>query len=173
MPSMDDIDRQLLGGLAASGRMTLAALGELVGLSAPAVHERVHKLEQTGVIHGYAALVDPTKVGATTAALVFMNCDGGPAEMERLERSLGDDPAVLELHEVAGEDCYVAKVRLGSTAALADFLHQMRERHPGLATRSSVVLRSCFERPLLGPAPKPTAGQTVGSARERGDLTVG
>jgi Lrp/AsnC family leucine-responsive transcriptional regulator len=162
MPSMDDTDRRLLTALAGSGRMTLAALGERVGLSAPSVHERVHRLEQTGVISGYAALVEPGKVGASTAALVFLRCAGGPAELARMEHSLGRDPAVLELHEVAGEDCYVAKVRVESTAALADFLHQLRERHPGLTTRSSVVLRSCFERPLMGPAP--TDGTAAGES---------
>jgi Lrp/AsnC family leucine-responsive transcriptional regulator len=128
--------------------MTLAALGDLVGLSAPAVHERIHKLEAAGVIRAYTAILDPERVDRSTAALVFLRLDGSGAERRRLETRLAGHPEVLERHEVAGEDSYVAKVRVSSTAALADFLHQLREEHPGLSSRSSVVLRSCFERPL-------------------------
>ncbi len=162
--AMDDIDRRLLGALAESGRLTLAALGEQVGLTAPAVHERIHKLEAAQVIRGYAALVDPESVGAGTAALVFLRLDGDRDSRQRLETHLGSEPAVLELHEVAGDDCYVAKVRVGSTVDLAAFLTQLRDRHPGLSSRSSVVLRSCFERPLLGKVRGPASCTTPPAA---------
>ncbi|MHB1526624.1 MAG: Lrp/AsnC family transcriptional regulator [Candidatus Dormibacteria bacterium] len=152
---MDDIDSRLLAAVAGSGRITLAALGELVGMSAPAVHERIHKLEAAGAIRGYTALVDPDQVDRSTAALVFLRLDGGREQRELLETRLIQSPAVLELHEVAGEDCYVAKVRVSSPAGLASFLRQLREEHPGLSSRSSVVLRSCFERPLLWPVEQP------------------
>ncbi len=157
-PELDRIDRTLLRALAGSGRLTLAALGEQVGLSAPAVHERIHKLEAAGVIRGYTAQVDPESVGAGTAALVFLRLDGDRDSRERLEADLAGEPSVTELHEVAGEDCYVAKVRVGSTAELADFLARLRDRHPGLSSRSSVVLRTCFERSLLAP-PEPDLGR--------------
>lgn len=149
---MDEIDRQLLGAVVGSGRMTLAALGDRVGLSAPAVHDRIHKLEAAGVIRGYTAILDPDRVERSTAALVFLRLDGSGDQRGRLEAWLTASPDVLELHEVAGEDCYVAKVRVSSPAGLAAFLHQLREEHAGLTSRSSVVLRSCFERPLLWPA---------------------
>ena len=152
---MDDIDSRLLSAVAGSGRITLAALGDLVGLSAPAVHERIHKLEAAGVIRGYTALVDPGQVDRSTAALVFLRLDGSREERDLLEARLALSPAVLELHEVAGEDCYVAKVRVSSTAGLATFLRQLREENSGLSSRSSVVLRSCFERPLLWPVEQP------------------
>lgn len=152
---MDDIDASVLAFLASDGRSTLAALGERVGLSAPAVHERIDKLEASGAIRGYAALVDPEAVGSATAALVFMRLEGGRRELEGLERELAAAAEVLELHEVAGEDCYVAKVRLASPSELGAWLHRLREDHPTLSTRSSVVLRSCFERPLLWPVDQP------------------
>ena len=138
--------------LARRGRTTLAGLGEAVGLSAPAVHDRVHRLEDTGVILGYAALLDPEKLGLGTAAIVSITLVGDPESRLELERRLAGDPRVLELHEVAGDDCYVAKVRVSSPASLADLLAELRRTFPGLTTRSMMVLRSCFERPLgLGP----------------------
>ncbi len=149
LQALDEVDRRLLSALAENGRLTLAALGEQVGLTAPAVHDRIHKLEAAGVIQRYAAVVDPESVGAATAALVFLRLDGDRDSRERLESHLASEAAVLELHEVAGEDCYVAKVRVGSTVELADFLARLRDRHAGLSSRSSVVLRSCFERSLL------------------------
>jgi Lrp/AsnC family leucine-responsive transcriptional regulator len=152
--ALDEVDMALLSALAKNGRITLAALGEQVGLTAPAVHERIHKLEAAGVILRYAAVVDPESVGAGTAALVFLRLDGTRDSREQLEAHLASEPAVMELHEVAGEDCYVAKVRVGSTGELADFLARLRDRHPGLSSRSSVVLRSCFERSLMEP-PRP------------------
>ncbi|HUY09243.1 MAG TPA: Lrp/AsnC family transcriptional regulator [Candidatus Dormibacteraeota bacterium] len=147
---MDDIDRALLRGLVRDGRSTWAALGEQVGLSAPSVHDRVHKLEAAGAILGYAAQVAPAAVGADTAALIALRTHGNAKERLRLEADLVREPAVLELHEVAGDDCYLAKVRVHSTAELAALLARLREAYPGLTTRSSVVLRSVFERPLLG-----------------------
>ncbi|MHB8312704.1 MAG: Lrp/AsnC family transcriptional regulator [Candidatus Dormibacteria bacterium] len=152
---MDEIDRRLLAAVVGSGRMTLAALGERVGLSAPAVHDRMHKLETAGVIRGYTAIVDPDQVERSTAALVFLRLDGSGDERRRLEARLTASPDVLELHEVAGEDCYVAKVRVSSPTGLATFLRQLRDEHAGLTSRSSVVLRSCFERPLLWPVDQP------------------
>lgn len=147
----DALDRQLMRALVGNGRLTLAALGDLVGLTAPAVHERLHKLESSGVIRGFTAVVDPESVGSATLALVFLRLSGDSDSRRRLESRLGSNSAVLELHEVAGDDCYVAKVRVGSTRDLADFLATLREEHPSLSTRSSVVLRSCFERLLMSP----------------------
>jgi Lrp/AsnC family leucine-responsive transcriptional regulator len=151
---MNDIDRRILGLLTAKGRMTLAALGEFVGLSAPAVHDRVHRLESSGVIRGYAALLDPDLLGLGTAAMVSMTLGGDPEARQELELRLAEDPRVLELHEVAGDDCYVAKVRVSSPKALAALLAELRLSFPGLSTRSMMVLRSCFEKPL-GPGADP------------------
>ena len=148
MAAMDDIDKRLLSLLALKGRITLAGLGEAVGLSAPAVHDRVHRLEDSGVIRGYAALLDPDQLGLGTAAMVSMTLGGDPAARQELELRLAEDPRVLELHEVAGDDCYVAKVRVSSPKALAAFLAELRLGVPGLTTRSLMVLRSCFEKPL-------------------------
>lgn len=152
---MDEIDSEIVRTLARSGRSTWASLGERVGLSAPAVHERVHKLEASGTIRGYSATVDPDQVNRGTAALIFIRTDGNARERGQLEMDLAREPVVLELHEVAGDDCYLAKVRVESTAELAALLSRLRERHPGLSSRSSVVLRSVFERPLLWPVEDP------------------
>ncbi|MGC2192049.1 MAG: Lrp/AsnC family transcriptional regulator [Candidatus Dormiibacterota bacterium] len=152
---MDDIDRALLRVLVRDARSTWASLGELVGLSAPSVHERVHKLEAIGAILGYSAQVAPAAVAADTAAVIALRTPGSAEERLRLETALLREPAVLELQEVAGDDCYLAKVRVGSTTELAALLARLREHHPGLTSRSSVVLRSVFERPLLWPTEEP------------------
>jgi Lrp/AsnC family leucine-responsive transcriptional regulator len=152
---MDDIDRVLLRVLVRDARSTWASLGELVGLSAPSVHERVHKLEAIGAILGYSAQVAPAAVAADTAAVIALRTPGNAKERLGLETALLREPAVLELQEVAGDDCYLAKVRVGSTAELAALLARLREHHPGLTSRSSVVLRSVFERPLLWPTEEP------------------
>ncbi|HVB13225.1 MAG TPA: Lrp/AsnC family transcriptional regulator [Candidatus Dormibacteraeota bacterium] len=154
---MDDIDRALLRALVRGGRSTWASLGEQVSLSAPSVHERVHKLEAEGAILGYSARVAPQTVEAGTAALIALRTQGNAKERARLEADLAQEPAVLELHEVAGDDCYLAKVRVHSPSELAVLLGRLRERHPGLTSRSSVVLRSVFERPLLWPPEDPPA----------------
>ncbi|MDA8395791.1 MAG: Lrp/AsnC family transcriptional regulator [Candidatus Dormibacteraeota bacterium] len=154
---MDDIDRRILSLLSLRGRMTLAGLGEAVGLSGPAVHDRVHRLEDSGVIRGYAALLDPELLGLGTAAMVSITLGGDPDARSELERRLAEDPRVLELHEVAGDDCYVAKVRVSSPKALAVLLAELRLDFPGLTTRSMMVLRSCFEKPL-GPGAEDGGG---------------
>ncbi|HUY57417.1 MAG TPA: Lrp/AsnC family transcriptional regulator [Candidatus Micrarchaeaceae archaeon] len=155
---MDDIDGAILRSLVRDGRRTYAALGKQVGLSGPSVHERVHKLEAVGAILGYSAQVAPAAAAAETAALIALRTTGNAQDRLRLETDLVREPAVLELHEVAGDDCYLAKVRVRSTTQLAALLARLRERHPGLTSRSSVVLRTVFERPLLWAVEDPDPG---------------
>jgi Lrp/AsnC family transcriptional regulator, leucine-responsive regulatory protein len=165
--ALDAIDRRLLAALAANGRATATSLAELVGLSGPAVHDRLRKLEATGVIRGYAVQLDPVAVGAGTAAFVSLGLGPGVPDKAGIDAALAREPDVLEAHEVAGEDCYLLKVRVASPQALSALLTRLRHIGPSTTTRTTVVLRTVLERALLAPAsadPRGRADQTVGAA---------
>ena len=147
--SLDSIDRRLVEALAADGRATVTSLAELVGLSGPSVHERLRKLEAAGAIRGYAALLDPEGVGAEVAAFVALTLGPGLADKPRVDAALAAEPTVLEAHEVAGEDCYLLKLRVGSPQELSAAVARLRRLSPTVTTRTTVVLRTVLERPLL------------------------
>ena len=147
--SLDSIDRRLVEALAADGRATVTSLAERVGLSGPSVHERLRKLEAAGAIRGYAALLDPEAVGAEVAAFVALNLGPGLADKPRVDAALAAEPTVLEAHEVAGEDCYLLKLRVGSPQELSAAVARLRQIGPTVTTRTTVVLRTVLERPLL------------------------
>lgn len=149
---LDNVDRRLVEALAADGRATVTSLAQLVGLSGPSVHERLRKLEAAGAIRGYAALVDPDAVGAGVAAFVALNLGPGLADKQRIDVALAHEPSVLEAHEVAGEDCYLVKLRVGSPQELSAAVGRLRMLSPTVTTRTTVVLRTVLERPLLTPS---------------------
>src|SRR6266498_2813575 len=143
---LDNVDHRLVEALAVDGRATVTSLAQLVGLSGPSVHERLRKLEAAGAIRGYAALVDPDAVGAGVAAFVALNLGPGLADKERIDVALAREPRV---HEVAGEDCYLVKLRVGSPQELSAAVARLRMLSPTVTTRTTVVLRTVLERPLL------------------------
>lgn len=137
---MDAIDHKILALLMEDGRASWADLAERVGLSAPAVAERVHRLESRGVIRGYAALVSGAAVGAHLTALVAVSLSG-PDAREGFLRVVRDTAEVQECHHTAGEDDYLLKVRCGGTAELEHLLSDVLKGVPGVArTRTTVVL---------------------------------
>jgi Lrp/AsnC family transcriptional regulator, leucine-responsive regulatory protein len=141
---VDDIDSRLVGLLLADGRASYAELGRAVGLSAPSVHERVRRLERTGVITGYAALVDPHAVGLGVTALVGILQREG-VEQDDLATALAEIEEIEDCWFVAGEEAFVVKVRVADIDALEHTLGVLR-RTPGVArTRTTVVLSSRFE----------------------------
>lgn len=145
---LDAIDRRLLAELTTNGRATTTALAKMVGLSGPAVHERLRKLSDAGVVRGYSAQLDPVAVGAGTAAFVALHLLPGWHDRTELEESLAADPSVLEVHEIAGDDCYLIKVRVASPQELSATLHRFKQLGATASTRTTMVLRTVFERPL-------------------------
>jgi Lrp/AsnC family leucine-responsive transcriptional regulator len=153
MSLVDPISRRILQILATDGRASYQAIADEVGLSRPAVMERVKRLEESGHILGYSARIDRAKVGFPITAFVAVrypatNLD----EADPAVRALEANPSVLECHHVAGEDCYVLKVAAPSLEALERILRSLRE--PGLVagTRTTIVLSSVFEKPGVVPA---------------------
>jgi Lrp/AsnC family leucine-responsive transcriptional regulator len=115
---LDRIDRAILEALQDNGRMTYQALSERVGLSPRPCLERVRRLEQRGVIRGYAALVDPSALGHDIVALAEISLrDPSAATRQRLERALCAHPAIVEIQVVSGEYDYVARVVAPTLAA--------------------------------------------------------
>ena len=152
MTSIDPISRRILQLLASDGRASYQALADEVGLSRPAVMERVKRLEEGGYIAGYSARVDRAKAGFPITAFVAVRYpDAEMAKAERAVQALETNPSVLEAHHVAGDDCYMLKVAAPSLEALERILRSLKE--PGLAagTRTTIVLSSVFEKPGVVP----------------------
>lgn len=106
----DAINLQILTELGQNPRLTMSELGRRVGLSAPAVTERVRRLEEIGVILGYRLDVDPVALGLPLAALIRIKPN--PGELSRVSAVAREIPEVVECHRVTGEDCLVVKVHL-------------------------------------------------------------
>lgn len=143
---LDEFDRRILGILTKDARQTYAMIGETVGLSAPAVHERIKRMRQTGVITLTAALLDSAAVGKPLLAFVHVDADGWGKSEKMMQ--LSQYPEVEEIHSVAGDTSVVLKVRTASTDALEHFLAQIYKLQGVRSTKSYVVLSTYLERPV-------------------------
>jgi Lrp/AsnC family leucine-responsive transcriptional regulator len=142
---MDDRDLQLLSLLQRNARTTNADLARALGIAASAVHERIRKLERRGVIRGYTARVDPTAIGQGLLAFIFVQADERPGGVD-VGEVLAAVPEVQEAHHIAGEDCYLVKVRCASTSALGELLKERLSPLPEVQrTRTIVVLGTVKE----------------------------
>lgn len=144
----DDTNRQLLSALQRDGRASYRELGDLVGLSPPAVADRVKRLEDAGVITGYRATVDLSKAGRPLLATVRV----GPTTRDacaNLETWCETQPAVLRCWRVTGTDCYHMVVAVESSAALHVFLDGIMEF--GSST-TSLVLSRAIDNGIIEPA---------------------
>lgn len=141
---MDAVDRQLIYALRANARATYAELAKIVGLSAPAVHERVNKLEAAGVITGYHAGVAPEALGYAMNALIGIFLTDS-SDTEAVTASLRAIPVVEDCWFVAGEETFVVKVRVPDVGGLEATIRELNAI-PGVArTRTTVVLSTKFE----------------------------
>ena len=143
----DPIDRQILHILREDGRASHAAIAKVVGLSAPAVGERVRKLEQAGVIRGFRAVLDPDLVGLGICAFVAISPQPRKPARDLVGRLL-ELPQIEELHAVAGTYSYIAKVRVPDTEALDEFLDIIFMMEGVERTETTMVLRTNAERPM-------------------------
>jgi Lrp/AsnC family leucine-responsive transcriptional regulator len=149
--SLDRIDRQILKLLREDGRISHAAIAKEVGLSGPAVHERVRKLEQAGVIAGYCAILDPQILERAHVAFIRVNLADGTEFVadEPIVARICDEPDVLEFHRIAGEDCYLIKARTATNKDLEQLLRRIRSLRGVAKTRTTVVLSTELERPTI------------------------
>ena len=145
---LDERDLAILTALQDDARATYADVGARVGLSSSAVHDRVRKLEQQGVIRGYRAIVHPEAVGLFVTALIAVT-PLDPHQPDDLPARVRELPEVEDCYSVAGEANYVLKVRTRTTGDLEDLLRRLRER-AGVRTRTTVVLSIPFEQRAVG-----------------------
>lgn len=141
---IDDIDRRILEQLQADGRLSLAELGRRVSLSAPAVAERVARLERDGVITGYHARVSPRAIGYPVSAVVRVAPTSG--SLERIRGIARETPEVVECHRITGEDCFFLKVYLRSLDELEPVLDRFTPY--GRTTTSLIHSSPVTDRPL-------------------------
>ena len=143
--TIDTLDRKVLKLLMRSGRATWAELGQLLGLSAPSAAERVRKLEQRGVIRGYAALIDPASVGRPLTAYISVSLASHRNRAAFL-RAIAKMEQIAECHHVAGDDDYLLKVRCRGTQDLDHLLAKELKEKLGVArTRTTIVLSTAKE----------------------------
>jgi Lrp/AsnC family transcriptional regulator, leucine-responsive regulatory protein len=143
---VDDFDRKLLGILVEDATVSYADLGQRVGLSAPAVHERVKRLRRSGAIRRTSALIDPTAVGKPLLAFIHVDTTGWCKSQALLE--IERFPEVEEIHSVTGDTCLLLKVRARNTQALEGLLAHLYAVPGVSATRSYVALSTQLERPV-------------------------
>jgi Lrp/AsnC family transcriptional regulator, leucine-responsive regulatory protein len=119
---LDAINRQLLMELQAEPRISMSALARRVGMSAPAVTERVQRLEREGIITGYRVDIDPAALGLPVAAFVRIRPTAG--QLPKLAELAASLPQVSECHRITGEDCFLLKVHAASVQDLETTLDQ-------------------------------------------------
>jgi len=162
---LDPIDRTILAILQENARTANADIARRVGLAPSAVLERIRKLERGGVIRGYDVRIDPHALGAGLVAFVFVHSEeriGGLETGQQIARL----PEVQEVHQIAGEDCYLVKVRVADTEGLGALLRDGFGTLENIrSTRTTIVLSTIKDH-----APIPTGAtfeRKVRSARRK------
>ena len=140
---MEDLDRRIVDLLRTDGRMSYTDLGKAMGLSTSAVHQRVRRLEERGVIKGYAAVVDPTALDLPLTAFISIT-PLDPAAPDDIPERLHGFPELEACHSVAGDENYILKARVRTPGDLEELLARIRAT-ANVATRTTVVLSTPWE----------------------------
>lgn len=144
-PPLDPTNRRLLDALSADARTSMVELGRRVGMSAPAVRDRIARLEEAGVIRGYRVDVDPAAVGLPVAAWVRIR--PGPGQLPNIADLADRTPEVSECHRISGEDCFLLKVHVARIEDLESVLDRFLIH--GQTTSSFVVATPVPARTVL------------------------
>lgn len=143
--TFDQVDLQILRLMQENGRINNADIARELGMAPSAILERVKKLEQKEVILGYTAIIDPTVVGQKLLSYIFIKANEGLSN-ESTGRALAEIPEVQEVHEIAGDDGYLVKVRTADSAALIDLMRNTFSKIPNIiSTRTTIVLDTVKE----------------------------
>jgi Lrp/AsnC family transcriptional regulator, leucine-responsive regulatory protein len=143
MTELEQIDQAITRELSADGRCSFTDLAERVGLSVSAVHQRVRRLEQRGVIRGYSARLDGESIGLPLTAFISLT-PIDPAAPDDYPHRLEEIREIESCYSVAGDESYILLVRVASPAALEDLLRRVREAAK-VSTRTTVVLSTPYE----------------------------
>ncbi len=148
-PEFDATDRAILELLQENCKQPLAAIGEKVGLKAPSVVERIHKLEGAGVITGYVAQLDARRLGNDVTVFIGVDTEH-PRALGQLERELTAIEDILECHHVTGVHTLILKAKTRNTETLEHLIDRIRSLEGVASTETSVVLSTHAERTRIG-----------------------
>jgi Lrp/AsnC family transcriptional regulator, leucine-responsive regulatory protein len=153
---IDATDQTILNLLQGNARLSNAELAEAVGMNASSVFERVKKLERRGIITGYVATVDPEKIGKPLLAFIRLSIDANAqTDIDSVHQRVLDaclaDNDILECHNVAGEDCYIIKVRSGGPKQLEALLAKIRRLTHSSGSVTNIVLSTYKETTRVEP----------------------
>lgn len=143
---LDELDLRIVDALLRDGRTPAAQIAEQIGLSRPAVADRIEKLERQGVIRGTTAVVDPLKIGKEVTAFVAARGPKLSARAWAHFRKLMAGDEILEVHTVAGDDCYFVKVRTDSISSLNLLVSKLTSAPLSLTTRTTIVMETHCEK---------------------------
>ncbi len=138
---LDRIGLKILAALQENARMPFSRIGEKVGLSAPAVAERVKKLEEAGVIHGYHAHIDPTAVGRSVSAFIQLTTD--PRHYPAVKALAADMSQISSCHHISGDASFIMHVRVDNVSALESVVGRLS---PFGQTRTAIVLSTPVDK---------------------------
>ena len=133
---LDATNRLLLAELQSDARLTMAELGRRVGLSSPAVTERIQRLEQQGAIRGYHAEIDPRALGLALTTIVRIR--PAPGQLENVARLAQSCSEVVECHRITGEDCFIAKAHVRDV----EHLEELIDRFVALGQTTTSIMQS-------------------------------
>jgi Lrp/AsnC family transcriptional regulator, leucine-responsive regulatory protein len=155
---IDQIDLKILSILQNSGRSRLADIADEVDLSAPAVLERIKKLEVNGVIKGYQALLDGKKVGKDITAFIGVSI-GNQRDIDKFATQMLRNPDVLECHHITGDESFILKVKSANTTSLEKLLGEIRSVEGVTRTVTRVVLSTAKESQMFDLSQRLTESQ--------------
>ena len=148
MKNIDEIDRQIILTLEHDARASLADIGKSVGLSGPAIGERLRRLQSDGVIEAFTTRINPRALGYTLEAIVRIKPRS--KQLHIVEQMIKDEPRFTTCDRVTGDDCFIARLSLLSVAELDDILLPLHER---AETHTSVVKSSLLRNRMPDLAP--------------------
>lgn len=147
MPDLDDVDRKLLIELLRDARTSLRRLAEEMNVSPATLHNRLNRLEQEGIIKGFTALVDYTKLGYSLTSIIMAKVDG--KHLVEFEREVSNMSNVTAVYDVIGENDVVIIAKFRDTTELDDFLKQLLKNPKVERTYTSIVLNIVKEDPRI------------------------
>jgi Lrp/AsnC family leucine-responsive transcriptional regulator len=150
---IDEMDRRILSLLQQDARLPNAEIARRVGMAPSATLERLRKLEERGVIQGYEVRLDPRKLGLGLTAFVFVKANDKQGEVDTGDK-LKQHPNVLEVHHIAGEDCFLVKVRATDTEDLGRMLRTDFGAMPAVSSTRTTIVLGTLKESLRIPVPE-------------------
>jgi Lrp/AsnC family transcriptional regulator, leucine-responsive regulatory protein len=151
---MDALDLEILRLIQYDARVAHASVAAKLGLTAPAIHARIKRLEREGIIRGYLTSINPEAVKQTLLAFIRITNNASGEDEIAFEEYIRTEPSVLECHIVSGEDTHLLKIRTGSAASLPDLLSKLRE-FLGVARTVTLISLCTIKESGSPPLPRP------------------